>query len=290
MVNEAVKEAMEKMTEQVRQGRCQEQVMEAAYDNQRGGLGEEFELVQDNPPEQQRSALVPTGNVSASVRQKIISHKYVDLKSLLLPSERPPGGEDKQYLVAEGGKITLGSGPQKDDLSVNGWTKAFLRFANIYIQEYPSEAGDILKYMSTVMDLTSKGLGKAWKEYDESFRKAREVSPEAYPWDHPPQMIWMGAVAAGLSTFQGERRIGGADAAQTGPRQAVPRGIVPEGCRDYNSRAGCAWPNCRFRHSCNRCGGGHGAYACFGMQRGGGATALRPIQQAGQSGRRWQSR
>ena len=49
MVNEAVKEAMEKMTEQVRQGRCQEQVMEAAYDNQRGGLGEEFELVQDNP-------------------------------------------------------------------------------------------------------------------------------------------------------------------------------------------------------------------------------------------------
>ena len=62
-------------------------------------------------------------------------------------------------MVAEGGKITLGSGPQKDDLSVNGWTKAFLMFAIIYIQEYPSEAGDILKCMSSHgFDL--KGLGK----------------------------------------------------------------------------------------------------------------------------------
>ena len=61
MVHEAVKEAMEKMTEQVQQGRSQERVMEVAYVNQGAGLGEEFELVQDKPPEQQRSALVPTG-------------------------------------------------------------------------------------------------------------------------------------------------------------------------------------------------------------------------------------
>ena len=41
-----------------------------------------------------------------------------------------------------------------------------------------------------------------------------EMSPEAYPWNPPPQMLWMGAVASGLRTFQGQLRDWQADKTQ----------------------------------------------------------------------------
>ena len=80
------------------------------------------------------------GGISASVKQKKVSHKYVDLKTLLLPSERPSGRDERQYLVAEGGRIALGPTPRTDDLSVSCWVKAFLRYSNIYTADYPEEA------------------------------------------------------------------------------------------------------------------------------------------------------
>ena len=84
-----------------------------------------------------------------------------------------------------------------------------------------------LSYMSTVMDLTRIGLGTAWKDYDESFRKAREVSPAAYPWDRPPQMLWMGAVASGVATSQAPDRRG--DCSGQARRRPAPRRPLSSG-------------------------------------------------------------
>lgn len=41
---------------------------------------------------------------------------------------------------------------------------------------YPTASGAILRYMLTVMDMTSKGWGRAGQKYDVAFRWAREVS------------------------------------------------------------------------------------------------------------------
>ena len=73
------------------------------------------------------------------------------------------------------------------------------------------------------MDLTRKGLGTAWRDYDESFRKARELSPEEYPpEDRPPQMLWMGVVASGVAAFRGEGQSGGDGRVQLKRKPALP--------------------------------------------------------------------
>ena len=274
MIGAAVSEAVSRLTREIRQGGSPEPEVVPDW-----GLGPnpmtEPVISLDNPME--LSGGGPTSlsrsTVNASIRQKILSHKYVDVKSLLLPHERPAGSDDIQYLVAEDGKVTLGSAPRKDDLSVAGWTRGFLRYAMVYIEGYPHEAGAILRYMSLVMDLTSRGLGRAWQEYDEAFRKAREVSPGNYPWDSPPQLLWMGAVASGLATFQGDSRDSGAEKPIRGPGPSPRRSFPPRSqgpllgsskyrCIDFNSARGCSWSNCRFQHVCTRCNGAHSAVKC----------------------------
>ena len=119
--------------------------------------------------------------VSQSLRQKILSHKYVDMK-VMLGAHGLPGGieEERQYLVAEDGKISYKT--RRTGVVSVTWAKAFVRYARVYCSEYPEEAVNMLGYMSTVLSLTGRGLGTAWKDYDESFRKVKELKPAAYPW------------------------------------------------------------------------------------------------------------
>ena len=98
-----------------------------SYLEREAGLGEGLVLGQETSAHRLNEVGVSAGvgNVTSSMRQKIISHKYVDLKILLLPNEKSTGRDKRQCLVAEGGRITLGPDPHNDDLSVNGWTKTF---------------------------------------------------------------------------------------------------------------------------------------------------------------------
>ena len=201
--------------------------------------------------------------VTASLRQRIIGHRYVDMRTLLLSSEGHTG-DDQQFLVAQNGRISF-SPAGKRDLTESQWVKAFLRYASVYIEEYPGEAAAIIAYMSTVMSLCSQGLGRAWRDYDESFRKARENSPAAYPWDRPPQTIWMGAVANGLAALRSAMQAPRATKTQPAQQQQQQLGLGPRRfpkCRDFNSRGGCTWPNCRYQHACEKCGGTHGKFQC----------------------------
>ena len=273
LINNAVREAVAQASEEFRRGRSvdhEHNQWEAGSDARLGRGASPGFISAPHPTGDPLSG--SAGNVSASIRQKIVSHKYVDLKMLLLPNERPSGNDERQYLVAEGGRIALGPTPRTDDLSVNGWVKGFLRYANIYIADYPEEARSILGYMSTVMDLTRKGLGTAWRDYDESFRKAREMSPEEYPWDRPPQMLWMGAVASGVAAFRGEDRSGGDGRAQLKRKLALPAPNPSRKCFAFNSHSGCTWQACRYKHACSICDGHHSAEAC----RGGPAGRGRP--------------
>ena len=103
--------------------------------------------------------------------------------------------------------------------------------------EYPDETASIIAYMSTVMSLTGRGLGSAWWDYDEAFRKARETDPPAYRWDTPPPRIWMESVAQGLSaspvgTGQGSfpaRSGAGLSRLPSTATASTPSGMLTEG-------------------------------------------------------------
>ena len=263
MVQEIVREAIGQLVTEGRPGMCETNAAVGPGERWEGDAGtrRDFMNVSSPPPVIEGDPQASTGgHISASMRQRIIGHRYIDLRTLLLSSEYP-SGDDQQFLVAQNGRITFCPASRRE-LSESQWAKAFLRYASVYVEEYPGEAAAIITYMSTVMNLCSQGLGKAWKEYDESFRRARENSPAAYPWDRPPQMIWMGAVATGLASLRSGL-----------PTPRVSRLLPPQQpsalisrrfpkCRDFNSYSGCTWPNCRYRHACERCEGPHGKPQC----------------------------
>ena len=225
------------------------------------GAGRAFHTIASpSPGTDSNPALGIGGNISSSMRQKIIGHRYVDLRTLLLSSESP-SGEDPQFLVAQNGKISF-CPATKRELSESQWAKAFLRYASVYVEEYPGEAAALITYMSTVMNLCSQGLGRAWKEYDESFRRARENSPAAYPWDRPPQMIWVGAVATGIASLRSGIQTPRPPRALMAQPPLVPLPRRFPTCREFNTSHGCSWANCKYRHACEGCGGPHGKTGC----------------------------
>ena len=46
--------------------------------------------------------------VSSSLRQKIMSHRYVDMKAILGTHELPRGAGERQFMVSENGRISTG--------------------------------------------------------------------------------------------------------------------------------------------------------------------------------------
>ena len=256
MVSEAVENAVQGTW--LRQERGQEPLMMGEMSRE----GEEtavFEGTSTNWP------------VSQSLRQKILSHKYVDMKAMLGAHELPGGMEaERQYLVAEDGKISYKT-RRTGVVSVTLWAKAFVRYARVYCSGYPEEAVNMLGYMSTVLSLTDRGLGTAWKDYDESFRQAKELDPAAYPWAKSSSNIWMESVARGLgSTPAGGRQ------------NALPRTSGPVGfrhCFGYNSPQGCQRPSCAYIHHCSRCKGGHPATSCVAAAAGAGRPQQGPLRR-----------
>ena len=65
--------------------------------------------------------------------------------------------------------------------SLNQWLTAFHTFVAIYVERYPLEAPQLMKYCEVVRDIASKP-GK-WLFYDEQFRYIRQSAPVSYPWD-----------------------------------------------------------------------------------------------------------
>ena len=72
---------------------------------------------------------VQAGHVDITATQ-IIAHKYIDLKFMLSSNELGVSVLDRQFLVAEDGKIAYHT-PQKGVLPIASWVKAFLRYAAV---------------------------------------------------------------------------------------------------------------------------------------------------------------
>ena len=238
-------------------------------------------LARDQPPaeEYQRECGVEAGAtnqfpVSSLLRQKILSHKYVEMRAMLGSHELPGGGEEENHLVVtEDGRVTART-RQGAVSSVNLWTRAFIRYGMVYSSGYPEEAASLLGYMNTVLSLSGKGLAMAWRDYDESFRKARELDPASHPWDKSSAPIWMESVARGLGSVPSTSR-------RIFPPAPPVRQPTFRLCYDFNHAQGCQRPSCIYVHRCSRCSGGHPITRCTGN-----AAATRGRALPGPSGGR----
>lgn len=68
-------------------------------------------------------------------------------------------------------------------LSFYEWTDAFHIYIAIYVQKYPHEAPNMLKYMSTIRELYDLKNIYAVHYYDETFRLLRKSNHQ--PWQTP---------------------------------------------------------------------------------------------------------
>jgi hypothetical protein len=193
---------------------------------------------------------VPLGaTVSSKIKLKIWNNEFVDLK-LLLPNSH----EEPLSIMVKAGKIELQqTSSNKNPISIHQWTDAFLIFSSIYLQKFPQEAGNLLKYMFTVRDINKLHGDQAWRIYDESFRKIRETS--VLPWERVVAELRLKAASMGFKSpnkFQGNN----------GKRQP----FRPKFCYAFNKGQHCNSYQCKFSHTCQDCNGPHPRIRCTGIR------------------------
>nr|XP_034335302.1 uncharacterized protein LOC117692196 isoform X1 [Crassostrea gigas]XP_034335303.1 uncharacterized protein LOC117692196 isoform X1 [Crassostrea gigas]XP_034335304.1 uncharacterized protein LOC117692196 isoform X1 [Crassostrea gigas] len=200
-------------------------------------------------PQIHLSDCVPLGaSVSSKLKLKIWNNEFVDLKNLL-----PTSGDEPLSIVVQAGKIELQqAASHKTPITIHQWTDAFLVFSTIYLQKFPHEACNLLKYMFTIREIHKLHGDQPWRMYDESFRKIRETS--LLPWERVVTELRLKVASMGLKSptqFQ----------AYNGKRQP----FRAKQCYNYNNGQKCHSLPCRFAHTCQACSGPHPRFKCRNM-------------------------
>ena len=191
--------------------------------------------------------------VSASLRHQITGHRYVDLGSLLDNSDPSPDGSDGVFHLIDG-KLRPAR-HRKSVTTFSAWCIAFLRFAGVYLSAHPHDAMGVIGHMQQVGSLHAPGLGFAWREFDEQFRRARELQPAVHVWGATTASspLWLHAVARGIA---GQR-------ASPAPAHPVDASMPPRPiCFSYNRPGGCTRTSCPYLHACRTCQGSHTFARC----------------------------
>lgn len=133
-------------------------------------------------------------HVPMPLRQKIWKNEYINLSLMLKGSV-----ELSEYCF--GGPIytdkftgQLITKPQKNNekiTNVDQYTDAFLIYMSIYLQQYPSHASQMLKYLKTIRSAARTSHG--WITYDEQFRLRRAINPSML-WGDINTTLWLTTV------------------------------------------------------------------------------------------------
>ena len=206
-------------------------------------------------------ALALRAAVPSAIAALIVGHGYVDL-SLLDESSAGEGAGHTFSLVD--GQLKPTAVPRRRLQHVGAWCTAFLRYAAVYLAAHPADAAGLIGHMQQVASLQSPGMGFAWRDFDEAFRRARALQPAAHHWGATAASspLWLNAVARGMSGARAgpsgpSRGAGSAMAGRSG--NAAPPFHV---CLAYNSAGGCSRVPCRYNHTCRACRGSHALPAC----------------------------
>ncbi|OCT57189.1 hypothetical protein XELAEV_18003887mg [Xenopus laevis] len=175
-----------------------------------------------------------------AVRDKIVRGEYVDLLSLL-PSA-------KEFLV-KNDKVSEVEIDRRRPVArtFSNWLQAFCIYANVLCAKQPHLSSGLFKHVDIILEAYKAYGGIAWFIYDDRFRQKMSIQ-RSIPWGSKDIDLWMGML---IPRFQ--------------PREPASGTKVPvkqNACWAFNESA-CRWQgNCRFKHECAHCGGGHPAFRC----------------------------
>ena len=197
------------------------------------------ESVGSNQPSFDFKDGIPLGaSVSQKLKSKIWNNEYFDFKSLLDNKEEPLS------VTITSGVINFHQGQKsKYPLTLNQWTDAFLIFSAIYLEKFPHEGANLLKYCFMVREMQYLHGDNAFRLYDEQFRKLKESVN--IPWQNPVQELRLRAATLKV---------------QNKPNQSQPfRARI---CYQFNKGERCNRNPCPFKHCCLQCKSNHPKVKC----------------------------
>ncbi|XP_046329575.1 uncharacterized protein LOC124113339 [Haliotis rufescens] len=143
---------------------------------------------------------------------------------------------------------------QKRFLSIDKWVSAFHILMSVHIQKYPEDVQAMLKYVSTIRELSQKGGN--WYAYDTKFRKLR--SENNLDWGTVHWELWFGAITSNLQNFRPSNQKPFKAKTSGSAKSAIPNGF----CFSFHLGRECNAKPCRYSHYCPQCGGDHGYSKC----------------------------
>ena len=198
--------------------------------------------------------------VPEKLKLKILSGDYVELHALLYPYKQAQTIQLDADIEGQS-SVKISSSPARLITSMEQWSKAMFILGSVYLPSKPQEIPGFLKYMDFVQNLMRKTSFSAGLQYDETFRRMRQVTPR--PWESPLVLHYVQALSTGkqdnFRPFRGSK-----------PGTQLPKPYYRKGfCNRFQDGQGkeCG-SSCIFLHKCSKCRGNHPATRCPSSKTG----------------------
>ena len=214
-------------------------------------------------------------HISQTLRQKIVTDKYVDMHDLL-----PENTKAEQHLVLTsslaGDNLKLLKDSKDVKISILQWNQAFVHYMAIYYTTVaPNLQGNLflemLTYQRDINTLATQDL--PWWRYDSQFRRDRSVNPSRFSFATLRHDLIASLTVSRRNNqpfrdsfrqnkfSSNDRRFNRRTrpASQTDGRQACPTGF----CFKYHAtNEKCQTQNCKYKHECFKCNHKHPIFMC----------------------------
>jgi hypothetical protein len=170
----------------------------------------------------------------------------VDLALFLRQNVESNVGQKPCSLEVLDGKLVLQQRVKKIKVidNINLWTDAFLNFTMVLIENHPSKATELLRYMYIIRNIAKESPSSRWLLYDQQYR-LRVLRNPTKRWASIDGELWLRFITTFVnSTINYTQR------------------TSTFHCYDYSYKGSCNRLNCQYKHACIKCSLQHPSIHC----------------------------
>ena len=134
-----------------------------------------------------------SSHIPLKLKEKAWKGDFIDFH-LLLKSARELANEQGQGiegdLAVKGGSLAVVNKTSNPIRNIHIWSSAFMVYASVMLEKWPSKGIEFFKYLHTVRMAASSGHPQGWVNYDEQYRLHKDLSPSS-SWDVVDMELWM---------------------------------------------------------------------------------------------------
>ena len=142
-------------------------------------------------PEKISSVFEPiSAHIPVKIKEKIWNGEFIEL-GVLLKSNRDLVNESNLdgELSVKGRVLSIVNKKSTPIKNIHIWTSAFMIYATITLEKWPSKGLELMKYMQTVRMAATREYAEGWFPHDEQYRLHKSHSPSS--WGVVDMELWM---------------------------------------------------------------------------------------------------